>query len=126
MTRITLQADSLLSDLPTLLPPASPLLRSQHEAIGAVLHTIHTTIGLDLIAVDEVSSPSHADTNVLPVEWNARAPDFTFKYRHPNSPTAILTIKLLKLSNRTLIHGSKEQVSSSLVYLTAKLMVVRR
>ena len=115
MTKITLEADSLLSTLPNLLPPGSPLhLRSQHEAIGALLHSIHSTIGFELVAVDEVSTPSHADAdaNVLPQEWNARAPDFAFKYRHPESPTATLTIKVLKLSNRTLIYGSKDQVST--------------
>ena len=115
MTRITLQADSIISTLPTLLPAAStaPLaLLSQQEAIGALLHTINTTIGFELIAIDEVSTPIHADTNLLPVQWNARAPDFTFKYRHLESSTAILTIKILKLSNRTLIHGSKDQVGT--------------
>lgn len=113
MTRITLQADSLISTLPALLPDSSPDLLSQQEAVAALLHTIHTTIGFELIAVDEVSNPIHAATNILPEGWNARAPDFTLKYRHSESSTTALTIKILKLSNRTLIHGSTEQVSTA-------------
>jgi len=124
MTRITLTADSLVSTLPTLLPVAAPDLLSQQEAIAALLHTIHTTIGFELIAVDEVSTPIHATTNVLPVSWNARAPDFTLKYRHPESPTATLTIKILKLSNRMLIHGNKEQVSTLCGVLDVQLIVL--
>lgn len=115
---MTLQADSLISTLPTLLPTASTALLSQQEAIGALLHTINTTIAFELIAIDELSTTIHADTNLLPIEWNARAPDFTFKYRHPESSTAILTVKVLKLSNRTLIHGSKDQVGTVVLCLT--------
>lgn len=124
MTRITLQADSLISALPTLLPVA--VLQSQQEAIAALIHTIHTTIGFELVAVDQVSDPINAatNTNVLPPDWNARAPDFTLKYRHPESPTASLTIKILKLSNRTLIHGNKDQVSSLCGIFDVQLIVL--
>jgi len=125
MTRITLQADSLISTLPALLPASSPVLLTQQDAIGALLHTIHTTIGFELIAIDEVSSPIHASTNVLPAGWNARAPDFTLKYRHPESLATALTIKILKLGNRTLIHGSKEQVSTPCDIFEVPLMVLR-
>ena|SRR5258706_5824659 len=120
MTRITLQADSLISTLPTLLPAASPVLLSQQEAVAALLHTIHTTIAFELIAVNELSA-----TSVLPVGWNDRAPDFTLKYRHPESSTTTLTIKILKLSNRTLIHGSNEQVSTPCGILEVQLIVLR-
>jgi len=57
MTRITLQADSLISTLPDLLPVASPVLLDQQEAIAALIHTIHTTIAFELTGVDEVSDP---------------------------------------------------------------------
>ena len=119
MTRITLQADSLISTLPTLLPAASPVLLSQQEAVAALLHTIHTTIAFELIAVNDLSV-----TNLLPVGWNDRAPDFTLQYRHPESSATTLTIKILKLSNRTLIHGSIEQVSTPGGIFEVQLMVL--
>jgi proteasome inhibitor subunit 1 (PI31) len=124
MTRITLQADSLLAALPTLLPASPLVLLSQHEAVAALLHTIHTTLGFQLIAVDEGSAPIDGDTNVLPPQWNARGPEFTLKYRHPESPTAALTIKVLKLGNRTLIHGSKDEVGSFRALFGLRLMLL--
>lgn len=119
MTRITLQADSLITTLPTLLPAASPVLLSQQDAVAALLHTIHTTIAFELIAVNDLSA-----TNVLPVGWNDRAPDFTLEYRHPESSATTLTIKVLKLSNRTLIHGSNQQVSTPCGVVEVQLMVL--
>ncbi|PVG03558.1 hypothetical protein CPB86DRAFT_373706 [Serendipita vermifera] len=115
MARITLQPASILQCIPLLLPQGTAAPRSAPDALAALIHAINTALQLQLVAVEESSistssstNQSPSEDNVLPASWNARSPDFTLKYREPES-NQILLVKILKLGNKSQIHGILEQ-----------------
>jgi len=73
-----------------------------------LIHAICVALGLQLIAVDESGTGSRPAANVLPESWNARSPDFTLKYEHSDGAEVVL-LKIVKLANRTLLHGMAEK-----------------
>jgi hypothetical protein len=114
MARITLQPASILQCIPLLLGGAP---QSAPDALAALIHAINTALQLQLVAVQDSSTATSSSSgqtpssdNVLPPSWNARSPDYTLKYREPES-NQVLTIKIVKLGGKSQIHGILEQVS---------------
>jgi hypothetical protein len=106
MTRITLEPDSLLQSIPTLLPQGNTVT-SASDAIAALIHAINIAIGLKLSSNQQNSDHDQA---TLPADWNARSPDFTLKYTVEPANQAFTT-KIVKLGNKVQIHGVLEPVS---------------
>jgi len=111
MARITLKPDSILRYIPMLIPQGKHIT-STPEALAALIHAINAALELQLIGVDESSTQHPVEGSVLPENWNARSPDFTLKYREPNSNDVVL-IKVMKVGGKSHIHGVLEQVSSA-------------
>ncbi|XP_006460212.1 hypothetical protein AGABI2DRAFT_191978, partial [Agaricus bisporus var. bisporus H97] len=94
---------ALVSLLPTLLPPSSTLSNAQ-DALVSLIHAAFSALAFRLTAVDESSSSSTYQTNVLPVEWNKSGPaHYTLKYRHEQSSLEFV-VNVSKLGSRTLIN----------------------
>ena len=110
MARITLKPDSLLRYIPLLIPQGKHIT-SGPEALAVLIHAINAALELQLIGVDESSTQHPVEDGVLPENWNARSPDFTLKYRVPNSNGVVL-IKVMKVGGKSHIHGVLEQVST--------------
>ncbi|VDB97012.1 unnamed protein product [Peniophora sp. CBMAI 1063] len=98
-----LDPSALLQSLPSLLPE-NKQLGSQYDAIAVLLHTAMIALGFRLIAVDDSSSATSYDNNVLPSQWNSHAPNYTFRYRHEQSSLEFV-LKLAKLGKRTIINA---------------------
>ena len=100
-----LDPSAILTALPTLLPPDARTLANEHDALAALLHSVMTTVGFRLVALDERSPTNEAAGNVLPDQWSAHGPDiYTFRYQHEQSSLVFL-LKVIKLAGRTVIHG---------------------
>ena len=110
MAKITLEPSSILRCTSMMLPEGTKL-GSAPEALAALIHAVNHTLGFQLLGVNENENESVSGDGTLPTSWNARSPDFTFKYREPSS-TQVLLVKLMKLGNKTQIHGILEQVSA--------------
>jgi proteasome inhibitor subunit 1 (PI31) len=109
-----LDPSALLSLLPTLLPPS---LSSPQDAIAALLHTIMSTLGFRLIALDESSVSNLPSATILPPQWNINGPShYTFKYRHDQSSLHFV-LNISKLGGRTLINAIAVEVSPSMYIL---------
>lgn len=104
-----LDPSALLQSLSGLLPEGKKQLGSQYDAIAVLLHTAMIALGFRLIAVDDSSSATSYDNNVLPSEWNSHAPNYTFRYRHEQSSLEFV-LKLAKLGKRTLINAIAVEV----------------
>lgn len=104
-----LDPSALLQSLPSFLPEGRKQLGSQYDAIAVLLHTAMIALGFRLIAVDDSSSATSYDNNVLPSEWNSHAPNYTFRYRHEQSSLEFV-LKLAKLGKRTLINAIAVEV----------------
>ncbi|CAL1701438.1 unnamed protein product [Somion occarium] len=105
MSRNILDPSSLLSTLPSLLPPSKKKLETPHDALAALFHTILFVLGFRLIGVDENSPAREISDGVLPDEWALHAPGtYTFRYRHDQSSLEFI-IKVCKLGSRTLVHA---------------------
>jgi proteasome inhibitor subunit 1 (PI31) len=104
-----LDPSALLSLLPTLLP-SSRFLSSPQDAIAALLHTIMSTLGFRLIALDESSMSNLPSATILPPEWNKNGPShYIFKYRHEQSSLDFV-LNVSKLGSRTLINAIAVEV----------------
>lgn len=115
MSANILDAYSLLSRLPSLLPPDGGELSSPTDALAALLHTAMSLLDFKLIAVDD-NSPSTATegtSNVLPAHWKSHAPgSYTIKYRHDQSSLQFL-LKVAKLAGRTTVNALASEVRIS-------------
>ena len=104
-----LDPSALLSSLPKYLP-IDKELKNPQDALAVLIHTILSDLAFRLVGIDEDSSPSTYEGNVLPEEWNKHSPgNYTFRYRHEQSSLEFL-VKISKLSNRTLIHAIASEV----------------
>ena len=109
MTRLTLKPTSILQHILLVLPGGQPP-RSSADAFAALIHTVNATLGLQFIGTDENTSTVPEDgADVLPAGWNARSPDFVFKYREPAANDSVL-IKIMKLGSKFQVHCVLEQV----------------
>lgn len=109
MTRITLEPASLLQSIPSLLPQGKSI-SSAPDAVAALIHAINVAAGLKLSSDQENTT---SDGVTLTDNWNARSPDFAFKYTAEPSKQAF-TAKIVKLGNKFQIHGVLEPVCSYL------------
>jgi proteasome inhibitor subunit 1 (PI31) len=102
---------ALISLLPTLLPPSSNL-STPHDALVALIHAAFSALAFRLTAVDESSSSSIYQNNVLPVEWNKSSPaHHSLKYKHEQSSLEFV-VNISKLGGRTLINAIALEASS--------------
>jgi proteasome inhibitor subunit 1 (PI31) len=105
-----LDPSALLSAAPKLLPSSSISLSSPQDALALLLHTVMATLGFRLVATDESSPGKESGDNHLPEGWNKNGPDsYTFRYKHEQS-TLVFLLKIVKLGNRTLVHGIATEV----------------
>ncbi|CAG7848654.1 SubName: Full=Uncharacterized protein {ECO:0000313/EMBL:CCA70609.1} [Serendipita indica DSM 11827] len=112
MTRLTLKPTSILQHILLVLPGGQPP-RSAADAFAALIHAVNATLGLQLVGTNENASTVSGDgSDVLPAQWNARSPDFVFKYREPTSHETVL-IKIMKLGSKTQVHCILEQTEKS-------------
>lgn len=96
---------ALTTQLVALLPPSNKRLSSAHDGLAALTHTIFSTLGFRLIAIDDTSSARTFQNNVLPEDWNTRGlTDHTLRYRHEQSSLEFL-VKIVRLGQRTLINA---------------------
>lgn len=108
MTKVTLEPSSILRYVPMVLPPDS-VINAAPDALAALLHAVNQALGLQLVGVNENTDETvQVDGGVLPGNWNARSPDFTFRYRESSS-NQVLLVKIMKLGSKTQIHGILEQ-----------------
>jgi len=115
-----LDPSALLSLLPSLLPLSSKSLSSQQDAIAALLHSMMSTLGFRLIALDESSEPNLPSPTTLPVDWNKNGPShYTFRYRHDQSSLEFI-LNVIKLGGRSLINAIAVEVS----YYTCTLLLL--
>lgn len=104
MSQNPLDPAALTSLLPTLLPQPARVLKTPHDALACLIHTLMSALAFRLTAIDE-SSSSTFENNTLPVEWNKSGPShYTFKYKHEQSSLEFV-IKVSKLGGRTLMNA---------------------
>ena len=104
-------ASAILSAIPEALPPSSKVLRHVQDAIAALLHSILSSVGFTLIAVDEDASATDYPNNVLPEGWNTRGPsNYTFRYQHSESKSEIL-LKLSRLGTHVIVNAVAVEAS---------------
>ncbi|KAG5637458.1 hypothetical protein H0H81_004475 [Sphagnurus paluster] len=105
MTTDILDPSALISLLPTLLPSQTKTLVSPQDAVVALIHSIFSTVGFRLIAIDETSPANLSLANVLPDGWNKHGSgNYTLRYRHEQSSLEFV-LKISKLGGRTLINA---------------------
>ncbi|KAF5363475.1 hypothetical protein D9756_000508 [Leucocoprinus leucothites] len=105
MSQNLLDPAALISLLPTLLPQSDKVLKTPHDAITSLVHAAMSALAFRLTAVDESSSSSVYENNVLPVAWNTSGPShYTLKYRHEQSSLQFV-VKVSRLGSRTLINA---------------------
>jgi proteasome inhibitor subunit 1 (PI31) len=105
MSQNILDPSALTSRLPKLLPKSNQTLQNPQDALSALIHTAFTVLGFRLIGVDDTSSASTFDGNVLPEHWNTHGPGhYTFRYKHEQSSLEFL-LKMAKLGNRFTINA---------------------
>ena len=119
-----LDPSALLEQLPKLLPlsdsataeasgsssnPIGSTIRSPHDALALLVHTILTKLSFRLTSLSD--DPSNTTTqsftnNQLPSNWNASGPgSYTFRYAHEQSSLTFL-VKVISLGARLLIHAT--------------------
>jgi proteasome inhibitor subunit 1 (PI31) len=99
-----LDPSALLSSLPALLPKESSL-KSPHDALASLLHSIFIAHSFTLIGIDDSAAVSSFDRNTLPGEWNARGPNhYSLRYSHSQSSLQYL-VTVTKISDRTLFNA---------------------
>jgi PI31 proteasome regulator N-terminal len=113
MAKITLEPSSILRYIPMVLPQGKTTVTSAAEALAVLIHAVNQALGLQLLGVSENENENVSEDGSLPTSWNARSPDFTLKYREPGSAQTF-TVKILKLGNKTQIHGLLEQVRTAI------------
>ncbi|KAG8816581.1 hypothetical protein FRC17_000264, partial [Serendipita sp. 399] len=112
MTRITLEPASIIQYIPRLLPNEQPPTRSA-DALAALVHAVNIALDLEFVGIDEDANPRQNESQKsLPEGWNARSPDFTLKY-HDSGSQQSLIVKVMKLGNKTQIHGILEQAEKN-------------
>lgn len=123
MANDILAPTTLASLLPTLLPASSKKLESQQDGIAALLHTVMSSLGFRLIAIDDDVPGRTIPENILPEGWNKNGPGhYTLRYKHDQSSLEFV-VKVLKLGGRTLINAIALEVSySSICSQTAQLI----
>lgn len=100
-----LEPSHLLSFLPNLLPNNAWCLKNQQDAIVALLHTIMTTLAFRFVAIDDTSSASTFDNNILPENWNGNGPGiYVLRYNHAQSNLEYV-IKTMKMAGHTIINA---------------------
>ncbi|KAI0347384.1 hypothetical protein BDW22DRAFT_1387585 [Trametopsis cervina] len=100
-----LDPSALIAKLPTLLPSDTKELKSTQDGLAALVHTVLTILGFRLIGVDDSSTNTIFESNVLPSEWNSHGPGaYTFRYKHEQSSFEFI-IKVAKLGGRTMINA---------------------
>ncbi|KAI5826828.1 hypothetical protein K523DRAFT_310617 [Schizophyllum commune Tattone D] len=103
-TQDILVASALLVSISALLPEGKRLENPQ-DALSALVHAAFTTLSFRLIGVDDTSSISTYEGNVLPKEWNRNGPGhYTLCYKHEQSSMEFV-IKVSKLGGRTVINA---------------------
>lgn len=96
---------ALTTQLVTILPPSNRCLASPHDGLAALVHTVFTTLGFRLIAIDDSSSARTFQNNVFPEDWNTGGlTDHSVRYRHEQSSLEFL-VKIIRLGQRTLINA---------------------
>lgn len=96
---------ALTTHLVSILPDTNKRLSSVHDGLAALVHTIFTTLGFRLIAIDDTSSARTFENNVLPEDWNTNGlTDHALRYRHEQSSLEFL-VKTVRLGQRTLINA---------------------
>lgn len=104
---------ALTTQLVTLLPESNKRIASPHDGLAALVHTIFTTLGFRLIAIDDTSSARTFQDNVMPEDWNTKGQtDYVLRYKHEQSSLEYL-VKVVKLGQRTLINAIALEVCSS-------------
>ncbi|TRM67935.1 PI31 proteasome regulator N-terminal-domain-containing protein [Schizophyllum amplum] len=99
-----LVASALLVSVSALLPEPKRLECPQ-DAIAALIHAAFTTLSFRLVGVDDTSSTTTYEGNVLPEGWNRNGPGhYTLRYRHEQSSMQFV-IKVSKLGGRTVINA---------------------
>lgn len=105
-----LDPSALIAKLPTLLPSDTKELKSTQDGLAALVHTVLTILGFRLIGVDDSSTNTIFESNVLPSEWNSHGPGaYTFRYKHEQSSFEFI-IKVAKLGGRTMINAIAAEV----------------
>lgn len=120
-----LDPSALLEQLPGLLPApeawqnsesgeasgsgSATSLRSPHDGLAALAHTILTRLGFRLTSLSDEPSDKAVQSfagNALPPAWNASGPgSYTFRYAHEQSSMTFL-VKVVSLGARLLIHAT--------------------
>ncbi|KAF8558853.1 hypothetical protein OG21DRAFT_1404160 [Imleria badia] len=94
---------ALTTQLVTLLPQSNKRVASAHDGLAALVHTVFTTLGFRLIAINDTSSARTFQDNVLPEDWSTNGQtDHCLRYRHEQSSLEFL-VKIVRLGQRTLI-----------------------
>lgn len=104
-----LDPSALLSLLPSLLPQDAKRLASPTDALAVLFHTIMSALEFRLVAIDDDSLPTHAESNVLPAEWAAHPGNHTFRYKHTQSSLEFV-LKVVRLANRTVVNAITSEV----------------
>ena len=93
-----------------ILPTSDKTLQSPQDALATLVHTALTVLGFRLIGVDDSSSTSTFEGNVLPESWNSHGPGhYTFRYKHEQSSLEFV-LKMAKLGNRFTINAIAVEV----------------
>lgn len=107
--RAVLDPSALLSILPSLLPSDGKRLTSPTAALAALAHSIMTALEFRLVAIDDDSASTHADSNALPAQWSTNASALTLRYKHSQSSLEFV-IKVSRLGGRTVFNAITDAV----------------
>ena len=107
--RAVLDPSALLSILPSLLPSDGKRLTSPTAALAALAHSIMTALEFRLVAIDDDSASTHADSNTLPAQWSTNASALTLRYKHSQSSLEFV-IKVSRLGGRTVFNAITDAV----------------
>ena len=114
-----LDPSSISSALPKYLG-SNKSLESPQDALAGLVHTILSILAFRLVGIDESTSQSSYEGNVLPDGWNSHGPgNYTLRYRHEQSSLEFL-LKLSKLGPRTVINAIAIEASLRLLVVIAK------
>lgn len=105
MSSSILDPSVLIAKLPKLLPTQDKTLKSPQDGLAALIHAAMDVLGFRLVGVDDSSSQTSYEGNVLPEGWNAHGPGhYTFRYKHEQSSLEFV-LKLAKLGTRFTINA---------------------
>jgi len=79
-----------------------PNIKSKHDALFALLHSIMESAGFKLVGLSE--SENLIENKNLPEDWNASQDAWAFRYRHSKS-SMIFLLKALRLGTQLHVHA---------------------